>query len=185
MPEIGGNSVKNPVNFVITPGGNVKALITLFLVAGFATTGHAAQYYLMKKMYCIGSIAQPAPKSMVSDYYHIGIALKAFKSKRRDGKLVDSLAWNNFYGKTRKEVQKKLRVFDKTGRPSASEVWYTNPLLTEPGTGKVFHTMYSGSELVLKVVKSSGRSQFLVGKYGNKDSVVGTYSYNIRCRAFF
>ncbi|MEY4630777.1 MAG: hypothetical protein RIQ81_897 [Pseudomonadota bacterium] len=134
--------------------------------------------YLVEPMVCVGLI-KSKPAGMHPDYEGILMKFQSFKSKRRDGRWVDSLEVQNRY------FQRDADIPDSEG--PFGESWYMGPLYSD---GKVV-TRESlsgrGDNLNLRLVgkdKVGGRTVHkLKGTYGVKGSVVGSYTYELTCEA--
>lgn len=131
--------------------------------------------YRAKKIDCRGTINNSAKTQVHSSYHKIGIRLLAFKAKRRDGSLADSLGWNTYYGSF-EQISAKMAA-NKGG----SEVWYSDLLQQRLTTTKGLQVYGRNFTLTLRGRKD-GKAYFS-GHYSRPDSPAGSYYYNLSCIA--
>lgn len=129
--------------------------------------------YKVEPMLCAGTIAKK-PAGMNSDYEQILMKLVSFKSKRSDGVWVDSLEVSNAYFKRSETIDMDTDNF--------GEVWYMGPLSLKGKQVSRSNLSGRGDNLALKIV-GTGSKDTLEGTYSLKGTVVGDYTYNMKCTA--
>lgn len=153
----------------------MKNLILLALLASVPAMAQN-QKYVFKTMECMGQI-HSQPKGMSDSYKHIGLRLISFKSKRKDGTYANSLGWNTFYGSTHGEL-----VTEMLEKKFGGEVWYTGLLDVRVHRGAF---VVFGDDFMAQIIKGSNQHRdYLKGRYGRPGSVVGSYYYDLNCRAY-
>ena len=131
--------------------------------------------YYVEPMLCTGLIVNK-PADMHADYEQILMKLVSFKSKKTDGSWADSLEVSNAYSKRGQAVDEDF-----------GEVWYMGPL--KKSGNIVSRDSLSGrnDNLKLNIVSSTNsggkRLAVLEGTYELKGTVVGNYTYKMKCNA--
>ena len=155
-------------------------IITLILATLVTTTASASdQDYHFNTMECIGKLRQ-IPKGVSSYYAYKGLRIIQFKTKKNDGSYVDSMGWNIFTGKTRKDVLAKMAA-----KKRGEEVWYTGLFSTRIFNGKKYilsNDQYINRFVGVVPLKSGNNTQeYFKARYGRKSSVLGNYFYDFMC----
>jgi hypothetical protein len=154
-------------------GENMKTLSLIALSLVLVSSAHAeAAKYIVESLVCVGKINQQ-PAGMHDDYVQMVLKVTSFRSMRKDGSLADSTETGIEYFNKNAKVNRYVTSF--------GEVFYSAPLYrfgnkVKNVDGDLNLTITEGAEKTLGSMK-------LVGTYGRKESVVGSYFYNLDCSA--
>lgn len=134
--------------------------------------------YQVEPMICGGKIDK-RPGGIHTNYAQILVKLTSFKSKRTDGRWVDSLVINNDYFDESEAINYNTETF--------GEEWYSHPLSISGKQVTLRGIPRTNDSLELTIVSSTTKNgkkiDTLKGTYTFKGTVVGTYTYELECKA--